>query len=284
MAAKRSRRGEAQASAVRPDPTKGNPEFKSWDSFQSFARAVRFSRRYVFDSGVQQFLDTVLATSARRETTIRKESTLFRAQRGVSQPDDENGDPQPPTGLPAARMKPDLDHAAEGRVNPTGILVLYLASSKQTAISEIRPWVGSEISVGYFKIARDLRAIDLSVGHGKRSFGGLSLSQLMGEVEVDREQKEKAVWTDIDNAFSSPVTRESNLTDYVPTQILAELFRDAGYEAIIYRSQFGVGDTKGYNVALYDPEDARIVACEPHRVTRIAVTFEECGNGWARKE
>jgi len=159
--------------------------------------------------------------------------------------------------------------------------MLYLASSRTTAISEIRPWVGSEVSLGYFKVLRDLKAIDLSVGHGKAAFGVLTLSQLVGEHSIDRETKERAVWIAIDNAFSRPVTRESNVTDYVPTQVLAELFREAGYDAIIYRSQFGAGRAKGYNVALFDLDDAEIIACEPQRVTRIAVRFEKFGSAWS---
>jgi hypothetical protein len=269
------------------DKAAEKPEFKSWNSFEDFARVVRFMRRYMFDGDVQHFLNTVLATSGRRRTTIREGTTLFRAQRGVQfQPPldglDDDDSPLMLTGWPAERMKPDQNHAEDGRVSPAGICVLYLASSKQTAISEIRPWVGSEISVGYLKIVRELKAIDLSVGNGKIAVGELTLSQLAGEHLVDQKTKEKAVWIDIDNAFSKPVTRESSVTDYVPTQILAELFRDAGYDAIIYRSQFGAGDAKGYNVALFNLDDAEVVACEPHRITRLAVTFEPCGNGWHR--
>jgi hypothetical protein len=46
------------------------------------------------------------------------------------------------------RMKPRRDRAPEGRVNPKGIPCLYLATTKEAAMSEVRPWMGSYISVG----------------------------------------------------------------------------------------------------------------------------------------
>ncbi|MCY4652628.1 MAG: RES family NAD+ phosphorylase [Dehalococcoidia bacterium] len=89
--------------------------------------------------------------------------------------------------------------------------------------------------------------------------------------------RKKAVWTEIDNAFSRPVEISENLADYVPTQILSELFRDAGYDAIIYRSNFG---EEGYNIAVFSPDDAEILNCGAYEVTRIEVKFREAGNLW----
>jgi len=95
--------------------------------------------------------------------------------------------------------------------------------------------------------------------------------------QPDAKQKEKGVWIDIDNAFSRPVTLSDDSADYVPTQILAELFKNAGYDAIIYRSQFG---EKGYNIALFNVEDAEVINCAPYQVRGIEVTFEQIGNMW----
>lgn len=254
------------------DPDK--PEFASWRSYQEFARRVRHVRRYALDTETRAFLDTVLATLRDRDVTISEGMNLYRAQRGVDydpvvQDGIEVG--EEPHGFGPARMKPLANRAREGRINPAGISVLYLASSEQTAISEIRPWVGSEVSIAQFKILRKLRAVNLSLGHGKISIGYIL------EEEPTSETKEKTVWVDIDNAFSRPVTLSDDSADYAPTQILAELFRNAGYDAVIYRSQFG---EKGYNIALFDVDDAEAINCAPYQVKGIEVTFEEIGNRW----
>ena len=63
--------------------------------------------------------------------------------------------------------------------------------------------------------------------------------ELCNRAVLSPEVKEKAVWVEIDCAFSHPTTLSDDAADYVPTQILAELFRDTGYDGIVYRSHFG---------------------------------------------
>jgi hypothetical protein len=257
------------------------PEFVSWSSYAAFASEVRRSRRYVWSYEIQAFLDTVLATIRDRGARIAEDTILFRAQRGIECAPivDENGDEvgMDITGLGGKRMKPLADRAKEGRANPAGIAVLYLASQEQTAISEIRPWVGSEVSVAQFKVRRELRVINLSLGHGQTSVGHLMFSELSGDKTPTAEKKEKAVWIEIDNAFSRPITLSDDEADYVPTQILAELFRHAGFDAIVYRSQFG---REGYNIAIFDVADAEPINCAPYSVTGVEVKYREIGNRW----
>ena len=178
-------------------------------------------------------------------------------------------------------MKPLEDRAKEGRANPAGIPVLYLASCQQTAISEVRPWIGTELSVAQFKIVRDLKALDLSQGHGEFWIDHLTLKQIDDSEKIDAKATEKAVWIEIDNAFSRPVRHSDDVANYAPTQILAELFQDAGYDAIVYRSQFG---EMGFNIALFNVEDAEPITAVPCRVTGINIEFDEMGDRWFSKK
>ncbi len=59
-------------------------------------------------------------------------------------------------------MRPLKDSATEGRANPKGIPCLYVASERETAMSEIRPWIGSTVSVAKFSNKNELRLIDFS--------------------------------------------------------------------------------------------------------------------------
>src|SRR5262245_18784895 len=114
------------------DPQK--PEFASWRSFHSFANRVQQKRRYVWDRELKAFLDTVLATLRERDVNFPRGTILFRAQLGVDYDPvtDEDGKEigEEPHGFGAARMKPSSNRAREGRINPAGIPVLYLASSE----------------------------------------------------------------------------------------------------------------------------------------------------------
>ena len=262
----------------RDDPNK--PEFANWRSYRRFAQGVRHGRRYVWDSAARAFLDTVSATLHDRDVKVPEGKILYRAQQGIDYEDytDEAGtliEGADPVAYGAQRMKPLATRAIEGRANAAGIAVLYLSITAETAIAEVRPWLGSEVSVAQFKVLRDLRVIDLTRGHQKSSFGKMTWAHLLGEREVTSEEKEEVVWTDIDAAFSRPVTAHGDSAEYVPTQILAELFRSLDYDGLVYRSNFG---EEGYNLALFDLDAAKAINAAPYRVTGVRVCFEECGN------
>ena len=256
-------------------------QFTSVHSYRDFAEQVRNDRRYVWSDNVQRFLDTVLSTRHSRDTVILADTILWRAQLGIKEvakvDSDGNEIGIQILGHPANRMKPLPDGAIEGRVNPPGIPVLYLSSCAKTAVSEVKPWTGSGVSVAQFRILRDLKAIDLSQGYGESEWKGLTWSNLLGKIEPSPDVIEKVTWTRIDKAFSIPITSSENTTEYVPTQILAELFAGSGYEAIIYHSHF-VED--GYNIAVFDIEYAAIENCSPYEVKKVTIEFDQVDNTW----
>jgi hypothetical protein len=125
--------------------------FNSWQSYRKFQSAVRNRNRYIFDEETESFLKEVLSSCNSRLRNIKSGKIFWRSQLGgdtYTQVDDEGNEiGDAPYPLPEKRMYP-LEYAAnEGRANPKGIPYLYLATSKETAMSEVRPWMGSEVSV-----------------------------------------------------------------------------------------------------------------------------------------
>lgn len=237
-------------------------EFESWRSFSDFADRVKRQARYIHDHKVQEFLSTLLATSEGRRRPIRKGKLLWRAQLGhdTMLSEIEPGytfDQEIP--LPPERMKPLLDRAVEGRANPKGISYLYLSTDRDTAIAEVRPWLGSLVSVGWFKVLHDLSLIDCFT-----TDTGLKVEpeDLEG---LDPVQRERFAWMAIDRAFSEPVTPNDGLADYIPTQVIAESFKSRGHDGILYRSALGTG----LNVALFNLDVAKLVACYLYQVTSV---------------
>lgn len=226
--------------------------FKPWHSYGDFERAIKRTARFIHGSDVQSFLRAVLATSRKRTRTIEPNGSLWRAQIGYSlKPYYQDGDyvDDMPAPHPPDRMVPLRDRATEGRANPKGIPYLYLATKRDTALSEVRPWIGSLITVGQFRIKRRLKLINCTVGNPQE---WLSL-----ESEMSPKQREETVWAQIDRAFASPVTRSDDSADYVPTQVLAEFFRANGFDGIGYRSSLGAG----HNIVLFDIEAVELTTC-----------------------
>lgn len=243
--------------------------FTSWKNHWDFSHEVRFKNRYVHSAPIAQFLSDVILTSRNRIKIINKGSIYWRSQLGNEyEPVYQDGEliTEEPSPFGPERMKPVKLEASEGRANPKGIPYLYLATDKETAMSEVRPWIGSYISVGQFTTERDLRLIDCSVHHGRCPIYFLK--------EPNEEEKVQAVWARIDNAFSEPITPSDKSSDYVPTQILAELFRNEGFDGIVYRSALATG----FNVALFDIDSARLINCHVYEVKKIEFSFSEAAN------
>ena len=134
-------------------------EFASYRSYQEFSESVRTGWRYATDPIQRVFLQTLLATSGSRTGFISEGSYLWRAQIGHDwYPSDTPGEEQF-APLSVERMKPPRDRGREGRANPKGISYLYLATHRDTAIAEVRPWVGSYVSAAQFIL--NTRELDL---------------------------------------------------------------------------------------------------------------------------
>lgn len=237
------------------------PEFSSWRSYWKFVTHVSNKFRFAWDEETQTFLDTVLSTAAERETVIPLGHCFWRSQHGHDYRT-VNADDREYEGLsphPRNRMKPKPNLASDGRANPRGIPYLYLATTKETSIAEMRPWVGAYISVAQFKTQRELKIVNCS---------GSENRNLYTFEEPSAKERTKAVWSHIDKAFSDPVTRNDLGPDYIPTQIIAEIFKKEGYDGIAYKSNF---EQDGYNVALFDLDAAALVYCELHEITKIGV-------------
>ena len=244
--------------------------FKSWQSYYDFARRARRERRFIRTAEDQAFLAEVLSTANQRVRKMRKGFSLCRAQVGhdwVPEYQDGTYIDDFPGPYKPERMKPLKGRAKEGRVNPKGIPCLYLSNKRETAMSEVRPWVGSLISLGFFKTRRSLKLVDCSVHHA--SGRKIYFKEPLAKGRAD------AVWTHIDRAFSEPVTEQDDVAEYVPTQIVAELFKSAGYDGIVYKSAFG---EDGYNIALFDAADADLTFCALYKAKSVEWNFTEDSN------
>ena len=163
-------------------------------------------------------------------------------------------------------MKPLIGRATEGRVNPKGIPYLYLATDRDTALAEVRPWIGSFISIGQFKTLRELRIVNCTTDRK-----GFHISL---EGEPSPQAREEAVWAHIDRAFATPVSPSDDVADYVPTQIIAERFKANKFDGVAYRSSLG----GGHNIALFDLDAAELIKPFLFQVKKITFDFEEVAN------
>jgi hypothetical protein len=240
-------------------------KFKSWTDFDTFSNSVKRKARFVHERRVITFLNTLLETSNKRHHRISAGKYVWRAQLGCAFEEHTQDDAawKESVAFPPVRMKP-LPHVAhEGRVNPKGIPCLYVSSNKETAMAEVRPWVGSSVSVGQLQTMRDLTLIDFSQRHDSKFNFYFE--------EPPPAEREKHIWEQVDRAFSTPVTSDMATAEYVPTQVIAEFFKQKGFDGIVYKSQLG----PGFNIALFDLEVASVVNCCLYTAKSVSFMYGE---------
>ncbi|MFH1799119.1 MAG: RES domain-containing protein [Candidatus Omnitrophota bacterium] len=203
----------------------GNSKFVSPDEWGGFCTYLLKQNRYVLSKKWKRFIETVLFTAKKREHLLKSGSVLCRARIGSDEHEyeDDQGEyridinPLPPPEIDA----PLSGKAIEGRINPKGISYLYLANSIETAISEVRPWLKQEVTVGRFSLGKDVLLVDASQDKHSRYV----LSER--KIEEPSEKWEPFVWRDINQSFSIPVIFGEEHIHYVPTQYLSECFKNA---------------------------------------------------------
>lgn len=141
---------------------------------------------------------------------------------------------------------PPKERAANNRMNPAGIPLLYVADDTKTCIAEVRPSIGDVVVVGRFRSTKCLKFFDFTALDGNLSHTSLSLFDPAYEERSQRRQLLKYLHDEI----AKPV-RTSD-TDYVVTQALAEFIRyekEQLFDGIIFRS---VQNEGGINYVLFD--------------------------------
>lgn len=241
--------------------------FKNSHSFWDFSYSVKNKQRYIYSSDEYEFLNSLLDTSKDRIKIIEHGCLVWRAQLGCElssiQTKDEQIHPENQS-IPYSfsRMKPLPEYATEGRANPKGIPYLYVASDAETAMSEIRPWLHSKISLGTFSITRPLKIIDFSMQQGV-------INKFYFE-EPSKDEIINSVWCDIDNAFSKPINNSDSTSDYVPTQIISEFIKSNGYDGVAYKSSLAAG----HNFTLFDMSSAEIFSCDLYNASKVKFEFD----------
>ena len=152
--------------------------------------------------------------------------------------------------LSASEMGAPPPHlATAGRANPKGISYAYLANNIDTCISEVRPYIGSDIYISKYNSTKNRRVIDLT--EPRKMFSIIPFSESdYGEALAIIELLESFSYH-----LSIPVKPHLSDLDYIPTQFLCEYFKSLGsYDGIIFKSSFG----KGNNYVFFDSKDFKM--------------------------
>lgn len=131
--------------------------------------------------------------------------------------------------------KPPATKVLNGRANPLGIPYLYLASTAETAIAEVRGHKGESVTVLEFSVKRNLELFDLREPKN-------TISPFEWIDEIGFIYAHMPYLTLLENELSKPVIPSKANLEYLSSQYLCEMIKQIGYHGIIYKSSIADGN------------------------------------------
>lgn len=135
--------------------------FESPEDWSQFSAYLTNVNRYILKARWERFTRTLRKTAAKRTVYLDKSISLVRSRIGShwEEYEDEDGIPHINFGPLSIQElgAPPKEKTKELRASPKGIPYLYLSTKVETAISELRPWIKADVSVGYWRTCKRLK-------------------------------------------------------------------------------------------------------------------------------
>lgn len=161
----------------------------------------------------------------------------------------------------AAKMgAPPVTKATHGRANPPGIRYLYLGSTRDTALAEVRPHTGDVACVAEFAVT-NMKVVDL---RNPRSLIS-PFPFVLDDDQIRHVYADLPVLERLGEELTRPVRRSAAPYEYAPSQYLCEFIKHCGYDGVVYASSV----SEGVNLALFSPDDFVAVDVKEYDVAKV---------------
>ena len=155
------------------------------------------------------------------------------------------------------------------RANYRYIPYLYCANHPYTALVEVRPRLGANVSVATIVTNEELTLLDFTLKDILRRMTDPKLN----------------LFADLSMLYSKPVTSDDDILDYIPTQFVAEYAKRLGYDGIAFRSSLTPELTDQdvhadqrldrYNIVVFNYHKCEATASNVVNVTRNYLECEQ---------
>lgn len=209
--------------------------YKDWEGFCNY---LIYTNRYVLDDKGKAIVDEIIKLAKQGEDIIKKDVIFWRARINFNKFKFENNNTILPNYTQEEMLNTPSEVVGSGRANPPGISYLYLAENRETAIAEVKPYLGARINLISLRLKKDIKIIDFQKPVRLSTVSLLNLSK----EEIDN------LWFGVKLSFAIPLSPDDKL-GHIPTQYIAELFKIKGYDGIVYES---VQRKNNRNLVLFD--------------------------------
>ncbi len=230
-----------------------NEVVEKWENFKI---EIKCKNRYNFNREIIYLLDSIPRFSTEisvNPTTLEKNMKFYRAR--VGQYKEKKN-----------LLAPHNDLTKAGRFNPEGIAYLYLSSSLEGAVAEVRPNLGDIVTIAEFDI-KDKKVLNLALINLNPDTVENSIKICSGPTYKFCNDVRKLCLL-LEDEFKSVVT-VLNKIEYVPLQFVAEYIKGLGFDGIVF-SSITMENQYNYVIFNYDDIDERnIINMYYREVTEI---------------
>lgn len=226
---------------------------KTWEDFIS---EITKDNRYHTHTLNLDMLERLLSFM---RTTIPKGSVFYRCRindKDIAYKAKEMG--PPPEGK-----------ATSGRANAPGISCLYLASDANTAIAEVRAGAYDHVTIGKFKLNREIPVIDFRL---IKNLCPLGISMDYTDYAINHDHLIK-----INDEMAKGLKSGDHLVDYVVTQYITDFVKsivvenkegvmEKQYWGIIYNSTL---HEQGHNLAIFYKDVFKCISTKLYQVKTV---------------
>lgn len=211
---------------------------KKWDELQDIIRyrnrALNRKSREILDTVIGEILRTKrknVVTEIGSEAEVSgkgKQLNVFRARifeseeglmNALENIDDEMGPP------PSEKARP-------GRLNASGISVVYCATRAEIAVAEVRPPVGSLVLMTTFIVKGKFLLLDIE----SLQRYATRKEESMFDPKYTEKKERTAFLAEFCENISAPVVPSNVETEYLVTQVIADYLSDFDIDGIMYSS------------------------------------------------
>lgn len=156
----------------------------------------------------------------------------------------------------------NFDLVSDGRCNPRWIPYLYVSESVKCCIQEVRPTIGSYVSVASIKVNRALKVLDLSTG---------TMALMKNDYDdIVEGIPNGCLCQHLNSMFSTPYKFES---DYLVTQYLSEKIKNSGYDGVMYESSVYNGKDN-INLVIFNYSKCEAIDSKLYKIKGFNIEFE----------
>lgn len=220
------------------------------DNWESFKKEIKEENRFIIKNSADlESIEEVFPPRDYNKGKIFYRSRISNDEMGYN---------------PSDMGKPPHKIAKSGRANPKGIPYLYVAQTIDTTLYEARATFLDYVTIGEFKLLENIKIITLRTSY--------QVSPFLDGFSIKKYIKHKTFIDILEYELSTPLRRQDNELDYLPTQYLCEYIKHLGYDGVEYGSSLHEG---GINLVIFNDNKLECTRTKVYEISKIDIQSKE---------